>query len=662
MSAHGDEKDTCLSPPVQNKMSAHDDESFDDTESYPPMPDDIIFELETKPILSRDDPDMEWDHPRPDDIVFELDRPSKQIWSEISLDDTVDADAECSSSKPDDKVVNRNSLLPDKNSWFYFFNSCGSSSLTDEEFPILGSTSSTELTHNRPSFSGSESSSKAPTLEDWVPASTVGSPPGSPSPQVSPTGSPTRPAPSSKRPFSDKIIWGNIHPRGVDQRTGTGFKSPPKTRVLGSGHSDYGYGSVINTTRKVFKEAMQCGDDAFNKGLYKEALQEYDKAVHMKPKDVYLKIVRAETFVCLGRFEEALNEFQEAYMLDPDNGRLHHRLLGVINRAHLHMTKASPECKKDLSAKIAKVKDHLMRGGKARKDDNWIAALREVDAMIAEGADSSQPILVFRAEMLLRMDKLEQAEETMKRAIALESKLPSLNKFLGMPPEAYLCAVYAQIELALGRFENAVTIADRAHRIDQFNDEISAIQTRVRMTCRSRITGNKHYRSGDYLKAREEYKVGLKYAKSNVSLLNNLAACHWQLETWENCIEICNQVLQIRPDNDKALVRRADSYAKLEKWAESVKDYEAAIKIYPGNEKIIEGLKESQAALNKSQVTELAETLLEAEGAVKESQVTELSETLVEAQDAVKVTELAETPVKSQAAVKESQVEDVSED
>ncbi|KAF3339583.1 TPR repeat-containing thioredoxin TTL4 [Carex littledalei] len=267
---------------------------------------------------------MEWDHPRPDDIVFELDKPSKTIWSEISLDEKVVN--ECSSSNPDDKVVNRNSLLPDKNSWIWFFNSCGSSSLTDDEFPILGSTSSTVFTHNRQSFAGSESSSKAPTSEDWIAALTVGSPPGSPSPQVSPIGSPTRPVPSSKRPFSEKIIWGNIRPRGAEPRTGTGFKSPPKTKVFGSGRSDYGYGSVINTTSKVFKETVQAGDDAFNIGQYKEALQEYDKAVHMKPKNVYLNIVRAETLVCMGRFAEAFNDFQEAYMLDPNNGRLHHRL------------------------------------------------------------------------------------------------------------------------------------------------------------------------------------------------------------------------------------------------------------------------------------------------------------------------------------------------
>ena len=53
--------------------------------------------------------------------------------------------------------------------------------------------------------------------------------------------------------------------------------------------------------------------------------------------------------------------------------------------------------------------------------------------------------------MLLRLDKLQQAEETMKRAIALESKLPSSFKFFGMLPEAYLCDVDAPIELAIER-------------------------------------------------------------------------------------------------------------------------------------------------------------------------------------------------------------------
>ncbi|KAF3339614.1 TPR repeat-containing thioredoxin TTL1-like protein [Carex littledalei] len=394
-----------------------------------------------------------------------------------------------------------------------------------------------------------------------------------------------------------------------------------------------------NGRLSTWKETVQDGDDAFNKRQYREALREYDKAVHMKPRNVNLKIARAETLVYLGR-------------------------LGAIDSAEFYLLRASQPYREALRVKIAKAKDHLVKGEKARKEDNWIAAIREIDAMITEGADSSQLIMAFRAEMLLRLGNLDQAEGTIRRAFELDSMLLHirLSKFLGMPLEAYLWAVTAQIEMALGRGETAVEAAEKARRIDHLNDEISAIHTHVRLI----HTGNTHYYSGDYLKALEKYTVGLKYALKYTGdyLLINLAACHWHLEMWENCIEICNQVLQIQPDNGNVLAQRADSYAKLEKWAESVKDYEAAIKIYPGNEKIIEGLKESQAALNKSQVTELAETEVEAQAAVKEPQVTELSETPVEAQDAVKepqVTELSETPVEAQAAVQDSQVTELSE-
>ncbi|KAJ1689978.1 hypothetical protein LUZ63_014133 [Rhynchospora breviuscula] len=420
-----------------------------------------------------------------------------------------------------------------------------------------------------------------------------------------PGSSPSRSSFSSRSTAvsSDRVTWGNICPHGVIT---SGFKSPPKTRVLRPGHSDYGYGSIINP-RKIIQDELQSGEDAFKKGQYIEALEGYDRVLRMKPKSATCRISRADTLVQLGRFEEALREYHVAYKLEQGNVTVHHRLslfylrLGVVDIAEMHMSLTSPEYKGDLSVKIEKVKGHLINSGNARRCDSWKAALREVDAIIATGADTSRSILAFRAEMLLQLNRLEQAEETFSKAIELDSKLPSLAKFLGMEPEAYVCAVHAQIEMAMGRFENAVAAADRAHRVDRFNDEISAIQTNVRLTSMARLNGNVHYRERQYLEACDQYNIGLKYARSNACLLSNLAACHWQLGNWEKCIEICDQVLQIRPGYIKALLRRAESFAKLEKWAESVRDYEAAMKIFPENAKIVEALSHAQIALRKSQ-------------------------------------------------------------
>ncbi|KAJ3685322.1 hypothetical protein LUZ61_014486 [Rhynchospora tenuis] len=413
-----------------------------------------------------------------------------------------------------------------------------------------------------------------------------------------PPGSPSRSSFSSRSTVSsERVIWGNICPHGVIT---SGFKSPPKTRVLRPGHSDYGYGSVINT-RKIIQDALQSGDDAFKKGQYIEALEGYNRVLRIYPKSVTCRISRADTLVQLGRFEEAFRDYHVAYRREQGNGTVHHRLLGAVDFAEMHMRLTSPEYKVDLSVKIEKVKGHLIRGGNARRCNNWKAALKEVDAIIATGADTSRLILAFRAEMLLQLNRLEQAEETFSKAIELDSKLPTSAKFLGMVPEAYVRAVHAQIEMAMGRFENAVEEADRAHRVDKLNDEISAIQTNVRLTSTAYLKGNMHYRERQYWEACDQYNIGLKYARSNACLLSNLAACHWQLGSWEKCIEICDQALQIRPGYTKALLRRADSFAKLEKWAESVRDYEAAMKILPEIHKIVEALSHVQIALRKSQ-------------------------------------------------------------
>lgn len=54
--------------------------------------------------------------------------------------------------------------------------------------------------------------------------------------------------------------------------------------------------------------------------------------------------------------------------------------------------------------------------------------------------------------MLLRLDLLDQAEETISKAVNnLEPDQPLLLEFLGMNPEAYVGAVVAQIQMALGK-------------------------------------------------------------------------------------------------------------------------------------------------------------------------------------------------------------------
>jgi len=67
--------------------------------------------------------------------------------------------------------------------------------------------------------------------------------------------------------------------------------------------------------------------------------------------------------------------------------------LGLVDQAELHISQASPDCHGDLNDKIKKVKGHMVNGEISRLGENWMAALNEIHAIIAEGADSSRPVI-----------------------------------------------------------------------------------------------------------------------------------------------------------------------------------------------------------------------------------------------------------------------------
>lgn len=61
-------------------------------------------------------------------------------------------------------------------------------------------------------------------------------------------------------------------------------------------------------------------------------------------------------------------------------------------------------------------------------------------------------ILAHRAEILLRLERLYEAEITISKAVKLEPEL-QVARFFGMIPESYVFAICAQVELALGRLD-----------------------------------------------------------------------------------------------------------------------------------------------------------------------------------------------------------------
>ncbi|KAK7272578.1 hypothetical protein RJT34_29265 [Clitoria ternatea] len=437
-------------------------------------------------------------------------------------------------------------------------------------------------------------------------------------------------------PAMNVLPTGNICPSGKILKTGMAVNRTSRSDVLGSGLGNYGHGSIMrgggvkgevggvrsgNSNEMVKKgvqsadpeELKRAGNEHYKRGHFSDALSLYDRAIALSPASASYRSNRAAALTGLGRLGEAVRECEEAVRLDPNYGRAHQRLaslflrLGQVENARKHL--CYPGMHSDLleMQKLQVVEKHISKCADVRRIGDWKSVLREVDAAFVAGVDSSPQLFMCRAEAFLNLHQIDDAESVL---LHIPKSEPHTNssfqaRFFGMLSEAYSYFVRAQIEMALGRFENAVTAAEKASQIDPRNVEVAVLLNNVRMVARARVRGNDLFKSERFTEACSAYGEGLRLDPSNSVLYCNRAACWFKLGQWERSIEDSNQALHIQPNYTKALLRRAASNSKLERWEEAVKDYEVLRRELPNDNEVAEALFHAQVALKKSRGEEV---------------------------------------------------------
>ncbi|KAK2986607.1 hypothetical protein RJ640_004363 [Escallonia rubra] len=428
-------------------------------------------------------------------------------------------------------------------------------------------------------------------------------------------------------PAVNVLPTGNICPSGKILKTGMACRSS-KTDVLGSGTGNYGHGSIMrgggatksggdaaanSPVRKVMsgvnpEELKRAGNEHYKRGQFEEALGYYDRAIAASPGNATCHCNRAAALIGLKRLSEAVRECEEAVRLDPGYVRARHRLgslllsLGQIENARRHLCFPGHQPDPMEMQKLQAVEIHLNKCTIARKNDDWTCALSECDSAIASGANASPQLFACRAEALLKLQRLNDADLSLSNVpeFGTSSHFCSQTKFFGMLSEAYLVFVRAQICMALGRFEAAITSAEKAVQIDARNIEVSLLLNKVRSVARARDRGNSLFKSEKFSEACAAYGEGLRFDSSNSVLYCNRAACWSSLGQWEQSLADCNKALGIQPNYTKALLRRATSNSKLHRWADAVRDYEVLKKQHPHDTGIAESLFHAQVDLMKS--------------------------------------------------------------
>ncbi|KAI7735869.1 hypothetical protein M8C21_017744, partial [Ambrosia artemisiifolia] len=277
--------------------------------------------------------------------------------------------------------------------------------------------------------------------------------------------------------------------------------------------------------------------------------------------------------------------------------------LGQIENARKHLCYPGSQPDPNELKKLQTVEKHLNKCADLRRVRDWNGVLRESDAAIASGADACSPLFACKSEALLKLRQLDEANSTLSNAPKFEAaSIPSCSqtKFFGMLSDAYMLFVRAQIDMTLGRFEDAASSIEKSGQIDPRNVEVAVLLQNVRSVSRARARGNDLFKSERLTEACSAYSEGLRLDPSNPVLFCNRAACWFKLGQFEKSLEDCNQALVIHPNYTKALLRRAATFSKLDRWDESVKDYEILRRELPNNNDVAESLFHAQVALKKS--------------------------------------------------------------
>ncbi|CAI0429225.1 unnamed protein product [Linum tenue] len=357
------------------------------------------------------------------------------------------------------------------------------------------------------------------------------------------------------------------------------------------------------STRMDPEQLKIMGNEDYKNGDFAEALALYEAAIAIDPNKAAYRSNKSAALTALGRLLEAVSECKEAIRIEPNYHRAHHRLgnlylrLGDMEKSIYHYKHAGPEADHIDVSKAKSLQVYLNKCIEARRLRDWNTLIKEAEAAISGGADSAPLIYALQAEALMKHNKHREADEVMKKSLNVDTD--ACTKLFGPISTASILTVRAHVDMAMGRFDDALSKAQGAMRLDSNNKDASMAMRKARAVAAARAKGNQHFKVGKFRDALMAYEEGLEHDPHNSVLLCNRAACRAKLGQLEKAIHDCSSALNVRPDYAKARLRRADCYAKLGKWEASVEEYEMLLKISPQDEEVRQGLMEAKERLKK---------------------------------------------------------------
>ena len=201
------------------------------------------------------------------------------------------------------------------------------------------------------------------------------------------------------------------------------------------------------------------------------------------------------------------------------------------------------------------------------------------------------------------MGNFDGALEAVKRGLGIEPSNADLKKMSRELDESIRQRkVESAIEAAEGQLKSdditsAYKTVDNALRLDPQNTTLNKLMDKIKPLYekaeKKRVsqldpsekikeTGDQQFKNADFEGAIQSYTKCLnnirdKQSELAIKCYANRAACYKQLSNFDGTIADCTSVLEVKPDDTKAMIRRAQAYEAVERYKSALQDVRAVL-------------------------------------------------------------------------------------
>ncbi len=335
------------------------------------------------------------------------------------------------------------------------------------------------------------------------------------------------------------------------------------------------------------------------KGWYREALEDYDRALAVGVEDPSLIYAgRGHARAKLGDVPGAIADYDASIRINPrhgghyeDRGRLYYSELKDKDKALADFNKALELDPNLFVAYTLRGTMRMMRGDMA----GAIADSKKAAAMQPQDADSWGTL----ADMANLHDYHAEAAEAYDKEFALRAPTPErLYKRgvsrLNLGKHAEALADFSKVPRGTSKTEDLAFYLAESHRAMKNYSKAhevlrGAIRSNPKDASLRKSLGNLYADEKRYAEAREAYELGIKLSPVTPGIRVALARLLASNKELDEAVEVYSTALELDPGDTYARSQRGHAYFELNKWEEAVSDYDRVLSSDPKHNLALSG-------------------------------------------------------------------------